>query len=355
LLLVIFGAGASYDASSDVTPGSNDDARIPLADHLFDVGLADIAMSYPRVNDFVTFLRPPPSGVAVEDGRHVEDLLEEFRLESLGDPDRVSELMAVRFYIQGVIQAQEHRWTRVDKGVSNYRTLFREIHRIIPRDEAIGLVTFNYDTLAERALSQLAGPFPDFDSYVTGSRWKLFKVHGSADWARRVSIPIGNIDQLNDWAVAREIVDRASEVDPFGAFVRWKGSRPQSRDEGGPLIPALAVPFSSKQDFELPPGHKQALEDILPRVTRVLIVGWRGTDKPFVDLLQAARPNVERMISVGGREPRAPITNLQRAFVASETWKHSGGFSGFLRDRRTLIAHLGRPSGSDDQTAQPQR
>ena len=49
------------------------------------------------------------------------------------------------------------------------------------------LVTFNYDTLLEHALAkQFNRTFDVLDDYVSSPEYKVFKLHGSQNWGRRV-------------------------------------------------------------------------------------------------------------------------------------------------------------------------
>ena len=69
-------------------------------------------------------------------------------------------------------------------GVSNYSTLVNNIEQFRRSDEPVILITFNYDTLIERALSLTFGDFTfkEIQDYVRWPAYKLFKLHGSVNW-----------------------------------------------------------------------------------------------------------------------------------------------------------------------------
>src|SRR2546422_9217433 len=66
--------------------------------------------------------------------------------------------------------------------------------------------------------------------------------------------------------------------------------------EGHYTYPAIALPVETKNEFEFPDAHLKKLRDVIPEVTRVLIIGWRGTEEHFLKLwLESGPPAVNRM------------------------------------------------------------
>ena len=51
-------------------------------------------------------------------------------------------------------------------------------------------------------------------------------------------------------------------------------------------FPQLLLPFKSKDDFILPESHKKYLIDKLNEVNDILIIGWKGTEENFLNLLR---------------------------------------------------------------------
>src|SRR5690348_1846903 len=103
MLLVIFGAGASWDASPDQPLGDSNDRRVPLAAELFGRGLKSVADDWPAMTDILPFLRYPRD-------RSIELVLDELRTDAKDDTLRASQLMAVRFYIHHAIVTRQHAW-----------------------------------------------------------------------------------------------------------------------------------------------------------------------------------------------------------------------------------------------------
>src|SRR5438874_2162716 len=123
MLMVIFGAGASYDSNPSWHPGGTNDhaARLPLANGLFSIRFADERRQFERMLPIVPFLETTPSGMTIE------QRLEELQADAERDPERHRQLAAVRFYLHSMIWGCEQRWLDELRGVSNYKTLLDEI------------------------------------------------------------------------------------------------------------------------------------------------------------------------------------------------------------------------------------
>jgi hypothetical protein len=156
-LAIIFGAGASHDFLPTRAPGEHSsdplrDYRIPLADHLFEnrSEFASIASKLRRLLPILPELRNRTGN------RSVEAVLEELRSLERADPywpRRQRELTSIRFYLQQAIWSSEIAMLGHAAGLSNYTTLIGYVERFRRSQEPVVLITFNYDTLIERALS----------------------------------------------------------------------------------------------------------------------------------------------------------------------------------------------------------
>jgi hypothetical protein len=119
---------------------------------------------------------------------NVEILLQQFRDESATDSERKRQLMAIRFYLQYVIFENERAWTDVHRGATNYSMLLDVLRKYSSPAEPNLLVTFNYDTMIESAMADLGHRITGIDDYIRGETMKLFKPHGSVNWAHEVEI-----------------------------------------------------------------------------------------------------------------------------------------------------------------------
>lgn len=160
MLMVIFGAGASYDSSSTYPPGasiqvrgespefanSNDYHRLPLAKDLFANRpmFVEAIDQFPQCKPIIPRLRDP----AVTSGRaSIETRLREIEEEAKAYARGKQELAAISCYLARVISGCEAKWRENTRGITNYLSLLREIRRTHSGDEPVCLVTFNYDTL----------------------------------------------------------------------------------------------------------------------------------------------------------------------------------------------------------------
>jgi hypothetical protein len=226
--------------------------------------------------------RQEPSGPTIEE-----------RLEALQDeakeyPARLKQLAAVRFYLQVMLAECQLAWEALAKGITNYKVLLDDIEHWRGEDGRVCLVTFNYDTMLENALPVVGIRLRMIDDYVASKSYKIVKVHGSVDWAHDVEAGLDISGKLSHLEAANWLIEKtvASQVRPsyrripFGHFGIDSTGRPRV-----PIVPALAVPFQTKRDFACPEPHLAVLRDIIPAVTKVLIIGWRAKDHHFLELL----------------------------------------------------------------------
>lgn len=104
------------------------------------------------------------------------------------------------------------------------------------------------------------------------------KPHGSVDWGRKVMRLPPYDPPEREW-----VIQNATALDSGDIEVRGDWNSGHSNIA---WVPALTVPIESKLIFECPPAHMKALELELPRVDRVLTIGWRATEVPFLNFLQ---------------------------------------------------------------------
>ncbi|MBI1894709.1 MAG: hypothetical protein HYS14_11415, partial [Candidatus Rokubacteria bacterium] len=205
MLMVIFGAGASYDSAPSYPPGMGLVERPPLADQLFEnrEQFAGVLKQFPECHEIVPRLRH-------RSGNSVERELEALQAQAETHPERHRQLAAVRYYLQLMLFDCQARWEDLIKGVSNYKTLLDDINRL-KKGQQVCLVTFNYDTLLESALPTVGTQIHGLRDYITGN-YKIIKLHGSINWGREVDTPIENPDARDPRDTIRELIRRAGEI-----------------------------------------------------------------------------------------------------------------------------------------------
>ena len=136
MLMVVFGAGASYD-SVPAHPVGVEDIRPPLAKDLFRTGPLTRTPSLDSLN-----VRPSFPYLRVDDVS-VEQELERLQAEAEEKPERHQQLAAIRYYLHVMLWECERRWKELAGGVTNYKTLLDQLEHYRRPDETVCLVTFN--------------------------------------------------------------------------------------------------------------------------------------------------------------------------------------------------------------------
>lgn len=296
MLMVIFGAGASYD-SAQAFPVDGPHAgpwRPPLANDLFrdrDEAFGGIIRKYSKLTRILPYLREPTSHGSVE------QTLESLQTQGRDYPERQRELAAVKFYLSDLLMEVTVRWDDRTNGVTNYAPLVDEILRLDKSGKEICLVTFNYDLLLERALVS----FRDFkmngpeDFLSSHPRLKIFKLHGSVNWSRTV----GTAGELY---LPNQIIEQADSLQPSDRFVDANAARAHDvRRPYGSVFPALAIPVQTKTEnhFECPTTHREYLARMLPDIRKILIIGWQAREAHFLQMLRSNLRALERLMVVG--------------------------------------------------------
>jgi hypothetical protein len=97
----------------------------------------------------------------------------------------------------------------------------------------------------------------------------------------------------------------------------------RSDDEGRVrmLVPGLAIPTQSGKEFACPSGHLKHFKEALPSVTKVLIIGWRGLEQHFIELLRSAFANKRPLFQVvcgSAKDSAAVIDHLHGSHIPGD-------------------------------------
>jgi hypothetical protein len=55
-------------------------------------------------------------------------------------------------------------------------------------------------------------------------------------------------------------------------------------------LPALSIPVENKDEFSCPPEHVEVLRSCIKNVTKIVTIGWRATERDFLQLLRESLP-----------------------------------------------------------------
>ena len=335
MLMVVFGAGASYDSFpsrplAEWPPGRLH-YRLPLADELFDD--RDLfnkwIATFTRCQPVIPYLREVPEASSVE--RELEKL----RAEAQTYSERHRQLAAVRFYLQSILWECEDTLKKdPSTAVTSYKTLLDQIQSSRRKNEQVCLVTFNYDTMLEDALPMVGIKIDGLPDYIASNDYKIIKLHGSINWAHPVETPVENVNGRSNTDIANELIERVAKLKISPSFL-MVNTYPSSKLHRMPLFPALAIPVETKQDYECPPEHLEALRTCIPEVTKILVIGWRATESNFLRLLSDNLRKEVHVMTVAGDQNRAVESNrrLQEAGIKGKFFTRDAGFSDFVVHR----------------------
>ncbi len=301
---------ASFDVRPRPAPPTASDAVIPLAMHLFDSVYGRFAVQYPACQPLLKRLRAA--------GPNVEQELEAIRAEGVHQTFLARQLEAVRYYLDALIEDAEDRCLRsLPDQVTNYIDMLEDIEdwRVRSREpKKVCLVTFNYDTLLDRACRAVLGlKLGSPDAYIGGGDYIVLKLHGSLNWWEEVDSP-GKELQGGDLERANQLIDLVGRYQRTCRYCMTG----QDLVGWGPLRPAIAVPMVTKtgDDFACPQTHVRVLDQAIPFVSHLLVVGWRGAEGHFHDRWRRA----------ASRD-----TVLQKALVVDASEKAAAHVNGTLK------------------------
>jgi hypothetical protein len=193
-------------------------------------------------------------------------------------------------------------------------------------------VTFNYDILLERAVTDLTDhQFASVHDYISDCGFSIIKVHGSANWGR-VAVVDWEADSSAVWQVTHKLIAESASIEITNEYV-VSGDRPIFRDsKNRALVPAIAIPVESKQHFECPESHLRQLSAALPHIRKLLIVGWRGMDGHFVALLKAGLQEtvLGHVVCGSSNASTDVVTRLAQAGVAGRLQPLGYSFSQYV-------------------------
>jgi hypothetical protein len=294
VLLVIFGAGASYDSVRHFPPPKPsggyaqnnfspipeklqplyEEFRPPLANQLFDdrPQFVRVMGKYPACKPLVNLLRGDIQ---------VERQLAKFENEAKTFPIRNRQLAAIRYYLHEMLWTCQAHWQTKHEGITNYSTFIDALDQWGHiRNEQICFVTFNYDTMLEDSLPQhWETKFHTLTSYIDNPHFKLIKLHGSLDWALKLNNPPNNGEPNSVIEAALKHLDISETYHKVGDYSMYLG-------DGTYGFPAIAIPVQMKSQFACPPEHLSALVEVLPEVRKIITIAWRATEQHFLDVLK---------------------------------------------------------------------
>ncbi|WP_249011259.1 hypothetical protein [Conexibacter sp. DBS9H8] len=349
MLLVIFGAGASFD-SADVPqmPVRPWLRPPPLAKELADKRFNEIAAELPNCLPIIDRLRHRMADNP--DAFSLETELAKLTEASIDSAERRQQLAAFQIYLHRVVAKASNEWMNATAGLTRYLTLLNYIYDWhCQTGMAVRLATFNYDLLLDAAAAGLVADWRlyTFEDYISRSDFRLFKLHGSTSWSRvhHFNRHTRSVSAAMELAAANQLGEGLLTADPPREDALSSHDPDAGHTTYSVALPAIAIPMEGKTTFECPEPHIAALRADLPEVTQLLIVGWRAAEPHAVELLAGSAPQeglhpayALGIVSGSEQDSEETLRNLNPVAARGRlAFTEAGGFSAFIGN---LGAHM---------------
>ena len=276
-LLVVFGAGASWDVRGAGTDVLRLDKQPPLAAQLFDGSRYGSIMA--RYHGAATL----GQRLAGSSGSALEERLRDFSAHQ--NPALKEAFKGIPPYLHDVLEDASWNYVRLPSAYTSF-----VVAAAGETGHEICAVTLNYDRLLERALELYQPNTYEFNSlthYCSDARQiRVVKAHGSVDWWR----PLGT----NNWEKGLRNLDLSVRPDTAQLVVRTRvADASDMRHASQYWYPVLTAPLAGKDATHLvcPSDHLQYLKEFLSGTDKVLFAGTSGYDTDVLDLLASGLPS----------------------------------------------------------------
>jgi hypothetical protein len=332
----IFGAGASR-GSQNPAVGMGPGRNAPLVDQLFDpeyLALANVNISLLSDDDVQS------ARAGIKAAGSLEKWLTE-SWEKIGSLRQAATKSAQRALFGRITLYVWNLLREVSKTYDNSNGYYLFAKGLKAQDEAFGLISFNYDTLLDRALKEAFGvPMMTLEHYQAIS---YIKPHGSVNWllAKRPSDPPFRSTKIFPiqprLAAAAYSIFNGSQLD--GRSIRVM--QPNDPELDSPIdilidaqfdqqyfYPLIFMPLRVKQ-YQAISGFYEILQsqwtDWLSRASEVFLIGYRAEDDIIKEMLsKVKRRALLNVVSIDDAEEIAERVlkqhprELQRGTVSAE-------------------------------------
>lgn len=325
--MVIFGAGASHDFSYDKAISPN--KKPPLTYQLFDDIYNPILTEYKGAT------------VLANEILQMTDIEKYFQIQWENikkhyDPDLLNKIINTQFYIQHLFQFVSNNCQDLKRNNYSILTSLLSRYNVVSKQKVL-LVTFNYDTLLEQSLQRgLQYEYDEIEDYIDkDKKVLLFKPHGSWNWIRPYKMQLSLLSKneyrlfcdslYSEKANYAEIFDQISDEIKIKQQLNLK----ELNNENYKFLPQLLIPFTDKDDFVMPIEHRRCLEGNISQIEEILIIGWKGTEEVFKDLLKK---------HIGKNPVKITVVNkgdltIQKSFedtLPNAIWKFEDTFTSYM-------------------------
>lgn len=333
--MIILGAGASAGFSS---LNEHFPKRPPLTFELFHDEYENILDEFPGAKQ-LSSLTGSGENLEIFFQRKWESIKKHY------NPDLLIKIINTQYYLQFLFKKIFDDFKNTRR--SNYNILSELISDYCVAERKQMIVTsFNYDTLFEKSLQNSKGyDYTTITDYIDQNREiLLFKPHGSWNWVRyfRGYMPISNMNmnQTDKEFFSQQIYK--NKVNYHELFSNLNETIDISNDlnfdnnhlnSSKTFLPQLLIPFTDKDDFVMPIEHRETLSNNLNKIDEILVIGWKGTEYVFQELLKTKIGPKPVRVFVVNMEDKSIQTTLQTALPNAQ-WTFHGSFSDFMEGCR---------------------
>ena len=355
--MFILGAGASANCvfGDDLSDFKKDLLRPPLGPHLFDKKFKPLYSKYPGVKDSLHFLQD-------DNGADIESLLEDEwkEVSHFGNESVIARHINIQYYLQELLKEVSSNTLRNHYSKNLFGVLTERLSKLYHRNNKrkFAFVSFNQDTILDSFLTKSFNvALSTLDDYVKINEYPfcLFKPHGSWNWgwkfpnleSKSITTPewlylekvnyyklyfelLGDYTTMIDWhSYTKELQMNSNRV---GKHTVNKSNLSVIHPGNENLyFPSLLIPYRDKDEFTMPTSHFWDLQHCMSYVEKLVIIGWKGNERHFNQLLESRGINIKKVIIV---DPCPDAVLKQLPFLATagiEITEFKGGFETFVK------------------------
>jgi hypothetical protein len=289
--MVIIGAGASYDSIYRYFEGADTSFRPPLGNEILDPRPAfrEILRSYPGAQAYMAQVN------ALND---VETFFQQQweMLKNHRSDETLAAFINLQYCLQDLFIKISNNYA--NQGLNNYDVLVKWAHDFSTKtNEEVLFVSFNYDLFIEKAFRKIYWDDKMFQmSEYCSYPLKLIKPHGSCNWVKEFKekgTPFQMVQhrlfktKANLFEINNNLKDEILINERNGQFHKPVKSEPYGDEEKTiEYFPQILIPMKDKDEFILPPDQKKYLNNNLRKIDDILIIGWKGNEFEFQELLK---------------------------------------------------------------------
>jgi len=244
--------------------------------------------------------------------------------------------MEMRFYLREVLSECSTHY--LQHGGNNYSNFIGSLLDL--DDISVTFITFNYDTLLEKAMGDVLDyKFNKIDDY-TEHPIKLIKLHGSTNWVTKIYR--GPITTVNHAQVLLANIAEVESNTRYGVImISDDMNLIHSEYFHAPII---AIPVKQKTQFSCPDSHLEIAKNALSEADYLFTIGWRGMDQHFgkilVDQYNNTTGKVPKIFVVSNSDSNKIDALLRTYFTPRESTLFDGGFSNFVKKYSSTALNL---------------